>query len=101
MNVNININILVPPTVVLAAAPASPRPPDPKPYMIRVVLIKGFQNQIGFAIIRARGEEWWLLEGHAKLSKAGPSAARRKAVGRQTDRGFRIDQMGPRWQTNH
>ena len=28
-----------------------------KPYMILVSLIKGFQNHIGFAIIRASGEE--------------------------------------------
>ena len=31
---------------------------DSKPYMILVALIKGFQNHIGFAIIRASGEEW-------------------------------------------
>ena len=31
---------------------------DTKPYMILVALIKGFQNHIGFAIIRASGEEW-------------------------------------------
>ena len=30
---------------------------DSKPYMIRVALIKAFQNHIGFAIIRASGEE--------------------------------------------
>ena len=35
------------------------------------------------------------------LSTAGPSAARRKAVDRQTDRAFRIDQMGPILQINH
>ena len=31
---------------------------DTKPSMILVALIKGFQNHIGFAIIRASGEEW-------------------------------------------
>ena len=30
---------------------------DSKPYMSIVALIKGFQNHIGFAIIRASGEE--------------------------------------------
>ena len=30
---------------------------DSKPYMILVALVKGFQNHIGFAIIRARSEE--------------------------------------------
>ena len=30
---------------------------DSKPYMILVALIKAFQNHIGFAIIRASGEE--------------------------------------------
>ena len=30
---------------------------DTKPYMILVALIKGFQNHIGFAIIRASDEE--------------------------------------------
>ena len=69
--------------------------------MILGALIKGFQNHIGFAIIRARGEEWRSLDGHAKLSTVGPSAARRKAVDRQTDRAFRIDQMGPILQINH
>ena len=72
-----------------------------KTYMVRVALVKGFQNHIGFATIRAHGEELWSLDGHAWLSTAGPSAARQKAVDRQTERGFRIDQMGPRWQTNH
>ena len=33
------------------------RSDDSKPYMIRVALIKGFQNHIGFAIIRASDEE--------------------------------------------
>ena len=31
---------------------------DTKPYMILAALIKGFQTHIGFAIIRASGEEW-------------------------------------------
>ena len=31
---------------------------DSKLYMILVALIKGFQNHIGFAIIRASGDEW-------------------------------------------
>ena len=31
---------------------------DSKPYMILVALIKGFQNHMGFVIIRASGEEW-------------------------------------------
>ena len=34
-------------------------------------------------------------------SMAGPSAARRKAVDRQTDSRFRIDQIGPSLQMNH
>ena len=72
-----------------------------KTYTVRVALVKGFQNHIGFATIRAHGEELWSLDGHAWLSTAGPSAARRKAVDRQTDRGFRIDQMGLSSQTNH
>ena len=69
--------------------------------MILKALDKDYSNHTEFATIRAHGEELWSLDGHAWLSTAGPSAARRKAVDRQTDRGFRIDQMGPRWQTNH
>ena len=33
-----------------------------KPYMILVALVKGFQNHIGFATIRATGEEWQARE---------------------------------------
>ena len=39
--------------------------------------------------------------GGKYCAPAGPSAARRKADDRQTDRGFRIDQIGPSSQTNH
>ena len=34
------------------------RSDDTKSYMILVALIKGFQYHIGFATIRASGEEW-------------------------------------------
>ena len=37
---------------------------DSKLYMIIVALIKGFQNHIGFAIIRASGEEWRARKRH-------------------------------------
>ena len=40
---------------------------DTKPCMILVALIKGFQNHMGFAIIRASGEE---------LTGMGPSDRR-------------------------
>ena len=41
-----------------------------KPYMILVALIKGFiQNHIGFAIIRASAEEWWLLTSETPHGK--------------------------------
>ena len=71
---------------------------DGKPYMILKALDESYRNHIGFAIIRARGEAHWLSLNDAT---AGPSAARRKAVDRQTDSGFRIDQIGPSSQTNH
>ena len=74
---------------------------DSKLYMILKALDEDYSNNIEYATIRSHGEEWWSLSAHVKLSSAGPLAARRKADDRQTDRGFRIDQMGPRWQTNH
>ena len=45
---------------------------DNKLYMILVALIKGFQNHIGFAIIRASGEEWQPLTSDLTSSKSAP-----------------------------
>ena len=53
-----------------------------KPYMILVALIKGFQTHIGFAIIRATGQEWQardFREGSTSPLVGGPERVKRRA----------------------
>ena len=68
---------------------------DSKPYMILVALIKGFQNHIGFAIIRASGEEctgrrgnWDHQKPHGSYDPCGPERVKRGPIGglRSVDR---------------